>query len=365
MRYPIPFVVLATFACLALAGCNEPEAEEHHEEHHRIVVTSPKIKDVTTTQQYVCQIHSCRHIEVCAMEEGFLEKIPVNEGQAVEEGQLMFKILPTLYKAQLDSELAEAQLARIEYENTQKLFEDHVVSDREVALAKAKLDKALANAQKAQAELDFTNLKAPFSGIIDRLHHQQGSLIEEGEMLTTLSDNSTMWVYFNVPEARYFEYKETKADSTHDIQIQLKLANGKIFSQLGTIATIEADFNNETGNIPFRADFPNPDGLLRHGQTGTVLLNAIEKDAVVIPQRATFEVLAKRYVFVVDEDNIVHQHEINIAHEMEDIFVVSGGLTAKDKIILEGIRQVRDGEEVEYEFSEPEVVLANLKYKAE
>ncbi|QDU56579.1 efflux RND transporter periplasmic adaptor subunit [Aeoliella mucimassa] len=365
MRTPRSIVAFVAATCFIVSGCEKPEAEEHHEEHHRIIVTSPKVEDVTTTQLYVCQIHSCRHIEVCALDGGYLEKIPVNEGQSVNQGDLMFKILPTIYKAKLDSELAEADLARIEYENTKKLFEDKVVSDKEVALAKAKLDKALANAQLAQAELDFTDVRAPFPGIIDRLHHQQGSLIEDGDMLTTLSDNSTMWVYFNVPEARYLEYKTATKENAGDLHIELMLANGKQFNQHGKIGAIEADFNNETGNIAFRADFPNPEGLLRHGQTGTVVIKQVEENAVVIPQRATFEILAKRYVFVVEDDNIVHQHEIKVEHEMEDIFVIDSTLKASDKIVLEGIRQIRDGDEVEYEFSEPEVVLANLKYRAE
>ena len=180
--------------------------EEHHEEHHKIVVTSPKAKDVTITQQYVCQIHSQRHIEVRALESGYLEEITVKEGQAVKKGDVMFKIIPILYQAKLDAEMAEAKLAELEFNNTKKLFEEKVVSENEVLLFEAKLAKAKAKAELAEAELNFTNVKAPFDGIVDRLHEQQGSLVKEGDILTTLSDNSVMWVYFNVPEARYLEY---------------------------------------------------------------------------------------------------------------------------------------------------------------
>ena len=177
--------------------------EQPHEEHHKIVVTSPKAKDVIITQQYVCQIHSQRHIEVRALEDGYLEEILVSEGQAVKKGDVMFKIKPILYKAKLDAELAEAQLAELEYNNTEKLFKEKaVVSQNEVLLFKAKLDRAKAKADLAQAELNFTNVTAPFDGIVDRLHEQLGSLIKEGDILTTLSDNSVMWVYFNVPEAQ-------------------------------------------------------------------------------------------------------------------------------------------------------------------
>ena len=214
----------------------------------------------------------------------------------------------------------------------------------------AKLAKAQAKAKLAEAELNFTNVKAPFDGIIDRLHEQQGSLVKEGDILTTLSDNSVMWVYFNVPEARYLEYMADLDQDKEDQQIELVLANGSKFQQTGKIGAIEAKFNNETGNIPFRADFPNPDGLLRHGQTGTVLIHRVLKNAIVIPQRATFEILDKRYVYVVGKDDVVHQREIVVQNELEDIFVIKSGLDVNDKIVLEGVRQVRDGEKVEYEF---------------
>ena len=182
------------------------QEEQPDEEHQKIVVTSPQAKDVTITQQYVCQIHSQRHIKVRALEDGYLEAIPVKEGQAVKKGDVMFKIVPILYKAKLDAELAEAKLAELEFNNTEKLSKQKVVSQNEVALYEAKLAKAQAKAKLAEAELNFTKVRAPFDGIIDRLHEQQGSLIKEGDILTTLSDNSVMWVYFNVPEARYLEY---------------------------------------------------------------------------------------------------------------------------------------------------------------
>ena len=214
--------------------------------------------------------------------------------------------------------------------------------------------------------MNFTSVRAPFDGIVDRLHEQLGGLVKEGDILTTLSDNSVMWVYFNVPEKRYLEYMASLNQPKQDQRIELVLANGNKFKQLGKIGAIEAQFNNENGNIAFRADFPNPDGLLRHGQTGTVLISQVLHDAVVIPQRATFPNLAKLYVYVVGKDDVVHQREIVIQNELEDIYVIKDGiLDVNDKIVLEGIRQVRDGDKVEYEFRQPEEVLANPKNKAE
>jgi membrane fusion protein, multidrug efflux system len=340
--------------------------EEHHEEPRKVVVTSPEAEDVTLTQRYVCQIHSKRHIEIRALDDGYLEKILVKEGQAVKAGDTMFQIKPVLYKARLDAELAEFRLAELEYLNTERLFrEKAVVSQNEVLLFKAKMDRAKAKAELAQAEFNFTDITAPFDGIVDRLHEREGSLIKERDILTTLSDNSVMWVYFNVPEAQYLEYMASLKHDNEDHKIELVLANHNKFPQSGKIGAIEAQFNNETGNIAFRADFKNPDRLLRHGQTGTILIHRIVHDAIVIPQRATFEILDKRYVWVVGEDDVVHQRLITVKHELDDIFVINNVLDVKDKIVLEGVREVQEGGKVEYEFRNPEVALRNQKYHAE
>ncbi len=359
----IPTLIAAAISFL-LPACST-HREEHHEEAHKIVATTPQSQSIVLTQQYVCQIRSQRHIEVRALERGYLESVPIKEGQTVKAGDSLFTVIPVLYQARLDAELAEAKLAQLEYNNTKKLFDDKVVSQNEVALLEAKLMRAQAKAQEARAELNFTNVKAQYDGIVDRLKHQQGSLVEEGDVLTTLSDNSVMWVYFNVPEARYLEYMADLKQHKHDLKIELVLANGNKFEQVGKIGAIEADFNNQTGNIPFRADFSNPERLLRHGQTGTVLISRVQHDAIVIPQRATFEILDKRYVYVVDEDDVAHQREIVVQNELEDIYVIKKGIDVNDKIVLEGIRQVRDGDTVEYEDRQPEEVAANLKFHAE
>jgi membrane fusion protein (multidrug efflux system) len=137
------------------------------------------------------------------------------------------------------------------------------------------------------------------------------------------------------------------------------------FPQPGKLNAIEAEFNHETGTIPFRADFPNPHGLLRHGQTGTILMHRKLHDAIVIPQRATYEMMDKRYVYVVGKDDVVHRRVIVVQNEMDDIFVIKKGVGVGDRIVLEGIRQVRDGEKVEYEFRPPEEVMRKPRNHAE
>jgi membrane fusion protein (multidrug efflux system) len=368
---------------LALPACHLHKEGEAHHEAQKIVVTSPEVKDVTITQPYVCQIHSRRHIEVRALQEGYLEAITVKEGQTVKEDDVLFKVIPIFYQARLEAEEAEAKLADIKLKNTKFLFDQKVagmggagiVSEQEVLQYAAELAKAQAKVKLAQAELDFTKVKAPFDGVMDRLYRMQGSLVKKDEILTTLSDNSVMWVYFNVPEARYLEYKarQGKAKGEHisqltlvDSRIELVLANNTKFDQpCSNTVTVEGTFNNETGNIAFRADFPNPDRVLRHGQTGTVLIHQAMKNAVVIPQRATFERLDKLYVWAVGEDGVAHQRPITVLHELEDVYVIKSGVDAKDKIVLEGGQLVHDGDKVEYEFEKPGEALSHQKYHAE
>ncbi len=329
----------------ATSSTTASESKTTDREPTKITLTSPQVKAVTLTQPFVAKIHAQRHIKIRSLEKGYLEAIPVKEGQAVKAGEMMFQVIPILYQKKADAENAEAKLAQLDLNNTQKQFEDKVVSKNEVDLRKIKLDKAQAQADLAKAELNFATVRAPFDGIIDRLQCQQGSLVLEGDILTTLSDNSVMWAYFNVPEARYLEYMQDPHKA--ELKIELRLANGEKFNPVGKLGAIEADFNSEAGNVPFRADFPNPESLLRHGQGGTVLISRVLNDALVIPQRATFEALGKRYVYVVDKENVAHQREIHYSNEMDDIFVIKTGTIGPDeKIVLDGVRQVRDGEKV-------------------
>jgi membrane fusion protein, multidrug efflux system len=348
----LPFAAAVAFSLSAVAtpavATARNDSGKSSKAIEKIVASRPQAKAVTVTEQYVCQIRSRRHIVVRALNTGYLMPIPIKEGQAVKEGALMFEIVPVVYKARWEAAVADRDLAQLEFNNTRRLAEKQGVSQFEVKMFETKLAKAQANADLAEAELNFTKVKAPFDGIVD-LRTGQGSLVTEGEVLATLSDNSLVWVYFNVPEARYLELMTEVSQPKEAPKIELILANGKKFGQAGQLGAIKADFNSESATISFRADFPNPDRLLRHGQSGTVLISRVMKDAIVIPQRATFEVLGKRYVYVVDKEDVAHLREVVVQNELHDLFVIKRGVGLDDKIIIEGIRQVHDGEKVEYE----------------
>ncbi|WP_114759516.1 efflux RND transporter periplasmic adaptor subunit [Flavobacterium sp. AG291] len=356
-------ILMLTGVCgvLFFASCTSKKEEKKEETH--FLVTNPIKKDTAIIKDYVSQIHSIQHIELRAQERGYLQKIYVDEGQSVKKGQLLFQIMPKLYEAEMQKAQAEADFAEIEYKNTKRLADSKVVAPNELAMAKAKVDKAKAELALTKVHLQFTEIRAPFDGIIDRFHVRLGSLVDEGDLLTNLSDNSKMWVYYNVPESEYLDYKATAQNSKPTVK--LLMANNKLFDYPGVVETIEGEFNNETGNIAFRATFPNPKGLLRHGETGNIQMEVPIKNALLIPQKATFEVLDKKYVYVIDKDNTVRSREITIAAELPHIFVVSKGLSTDDKILLEGLRLVKENEKIEYKLEKPENVMSHLELYAE
>lgn len=356
------FIVLGCFIILSLTSCQTEK--NHTEEKITFLVTSPIKMDTVVTKEYVCQIHAISHIELRAQERGYLQSIYIDEGQHVKKNQLLFRIMPNLIEADVLRAKSEVQLAEIEVENSQALFDKNVVSKNDLAMAKAKLSRAKADLYMAKTHLQFTEIRAPFDGIIDKFKVRLGSLIEEGDLFTTLSDNSSLWVYFNVPEAEYLDYmSRSKKENTSEVKLQM--ANNVIYPHQGKIETIEADFNNETGNIAFRATFENPDGLLRHGETGTILLNSPLKNVLIIPQKATFEVLDQKYVFVVDKNNRVKSRNITVGFEFQHLFVVTSGLSIGDKIVMDGLRKINENDTIKYKYIHPKKAIKSLDLYAE
>jgi membrane fusion protein (multidrug efflux system) len=348
-----------------LTGCgSSPDEEAEDADQGRYTATGPLLTDTVVDQTYVCQIHSIQHIEVRALEKGYLQDILVDEGQHVKEGQLMFRIRPVLYQAEVQQAAAEAEFAEIEFRNTKALADSNVVSPNELAMARARYEKAKAELAAAQAHLGFTEIHASFNGIVGRFHVRKGSLLDEGELLTELSDNSSMWVYFNVPEAEYLSYRRNE-QAGNGTKVRLMLADTEIFDQVGEITAIESDFNNRTGNIAFRATFANPKGVLRHGQTGNILMQSRLDHVLLIPQKATFEVLDHRYVFLIDKNDTLRQTRIETSGELQHIFVVNKGLTKDDHFLLEGLRKVKDRQKVEPVLVPPDSVIKHLELYAE
>lgn len=347
---------------LFLASCNKKQ--EQKEEATVYPTTSPVKMDTTITKEFVAKIQSLKNIEIRAQEKGFLEKIYVDEGQYVHAGQPLFRIMPQLYQAELMKAKAEVEQATIELKNASTLANNNIVSNNERAMAKAKLDAANAEAKLAQIHLNFTNVKAPFSGYINRIPLKLGSLVDEGDLLTSLSDNTGVYAYFNVSEPEYINY-QTHADERGGDAVSLVMANGETMGDKGYITNIEGEFDSENGNIAFRAKFPNKNQLLRNGETGKVQMTLPLKNALIIPQKATYEIQDQIYVFVIDKNGVAKSKNIKVAYELPDLYVVASGINVGDKILLEGVQKVKDDQKVKTKYQDPKQVLSSLKLKAE
>ncbi len=354
--------VPATCFTLLVLGCSSPH--ELHVEEGTFTVTHPLRRDTVLEREYVAQVHAIRHIEIRALQEGYLQDIFVDEGRLITEGDKMFQTMPLIYQAEVNKAEAETELARIEYENTRSLADKAIVSATELALAKARLNKAVASQSLAEAHRQLALIRAPFTGLMDRFRVRKGSLLEPGELLTTLSDNSTLWIYFNVNEREYLEYLARPA-SERAAPVKFVMANNELFDQAGKVDAIEADFNSETGNIAFRAAFPNPHRKLRHGQTGKVRLSFPVKDALLIPQKSTFEIMDRRYVYAVDKDGTARARAISLLGELPNVFLVAKGLEESDTVIVDGIRKVHEGQKVKVSLQQASEVLSRLEVPAE
>lgn len=350
--------ILSIFsAIILLASCNSHENNHHVDSKY--TVTSPLVIDTILNQEYVSQIRAKEHIELRALEKGYLQKIYVDEGQLVKKGQLLFQIMPLVYQAEANKAQAETNYAEIEFKTTKNLHDNSIVSANELALSKAKLDKAKAELEMAKVHLGFTEIRAPFDGYVGRLEVRLGSLLDEGELLSSLSNNNKMWVYFNVPESEYLNYKmNSNAKSLPNVKLQL--ANKMIFNKEGVIETIEADFNNETGTIAFRATFDNPELILRHGETGNVLMPNYYSNAVIIPQSATFEILDKKYVYLLNKSNQVIAKEITVIAEHEHIYIVGSGIKKNDRFLYDGLRKVKNKQKIKFQYLTPQKVFSQL-----
>lgn len=355
-------IFIGLIAVLHLTSCTTKKEEK--EEEVKFTVTKAAVMDTVFNKEYVSQIKSVRNIEVRAQEKGFLQNIYVDEGQFVNTGQLLFRIMPGMYQAELLKAQAEAKAASIELKNAKLLADKNIISKSEQEIAQAKLDQANAEVALAKLHLSFTEIRAPFAGIIDRLPKKLGSLIDEGELLTSLSDNSKMFAYFNVSEPEYINYQNNIKDRANS-SVNLILANGELLKYKGKIEVIEGEFDNETGNIAFRASFPNPDKLLKNGETGKVQMNVPVKKALIIPQKATYEIQDQKYVYVVGKDGVARSRNIKVAYELPDIYIIDSGLEAEENFLLEGVQKVKEDQKIKAEFQDPKKVLQSLKLKAD
>ncbi|MBE9460330.1 efflux RND transporter periplasmic adaptor subunit [Dyadobacter subterraneus] len=323
-----------------------------------IPVTVLKTQNTELHREYVGDIHAVKNVEIYARVKGYLEEVYVDEGKEVKKGQILFRINSEEYAAELakanaslQSAIADAKGAELEMGRVKMLVEKNVVSKTELDVAKAKYAAVTARIEEAKSMksnaailLAHTQIKAPFDGMIDRLPFKIGSLINEGTLLTTLSDTKNVFAYFNVSENEYLEYTKAKdAASNQNAIVELELADGSFFKHKGKIETMEGAFDEGTGSIAFRARFANPEKLLKHGSTGTIRLTNTVENALLIPQKAAFEIQDKSFVYVLGKDNKIKTRSFVPKSRLSGYYIVKSGLEPGETIIYEGLQGLKDG----------------------
>lgn len=313
--------------------------------------------DTIMHRDYVADIKAIQNVELRARVQGFLEKVNVDEGQEVKKGQILFKTNEQEYKAELakakanfESAKAEAKVIEFEVGRLKIMVDNNVISESELNLTKAKYDAVLAKIEEAKSAMDnaevqlsYTNIRAPFDGIIDRIPLKTGSLVEQGSLFTTVSNISSVHVYFNVSEKEYLEYIKSKGETTENNVVNLVLADGAPYAYEGIIETMQGEFNANTGSIAFRALFPNPTKILKHGATGKIILTNKIRNAIIIPQKAVFEIQDRSFVYIVKEDNTVEMRSIIPRARFSHYYIIESGLEVGERLVYEGIQNVKDG----------------------
>jgi len=345
-------MIRLSLLCLLAAACSKHESTEALEV---FPVTTPGQAGELYEREYVGEVNAVQRAELRARTRGVLETVSVDEGRQVKAGQLLFSFASRdlqqqvrKARAAIASAAAELKAAELEQQNLKVLFDRQVVSPAEMARLEAKIQALTAKLEEARADegqavisLSYAEVRAPFDGVVNRILKKAGSIVQEGDLLTTITNASEVLVYFRVSENEYLDYAANPDE--HGKEVSFKLADGTLLESKGVIDTIETEIDRGTGTLAFRARFPNEKQLLKHGASGKVVVTVPLKGGLTVPQKSTFEIQDHVYVYLLDEQNRAHAKRIIPRLRMDDTFVLESGLQASDRFILEGIQKVKEG----------------------
>lgn len=354
-------VVLAlVLSAFAFVGCKE---EEKVDEGLPLPVMNVQEEVAARGFQYLGSVEGVETVEIRPQVDGILEEIYVDEGDFVEKGQPLFKINSQPYEedyknaiANVNLEKAKVQKAKTDLERLQPLIDNEVISEVKKKSAEADYQVALSSLQKAQAEaanmrinLGFATINAPVSGFMGRIPKSIGNVVKktDSEPITVLSNVNDIYVYFSMSEADYLYYERAKNDTLSNKmnnQVKLVLADGSIYEHEGRVDANSGQIDKATGSITLRARFQNPDTLLRSGNTGKVMMEEIYPKAILVPQSATTFIQDKKFVFVLDENNIAQRREIITEGRSGENYIVSSeSLSPKERIVVSGLDKLATG----------------------
>lgn len=361
MKQKLSGAALLLAACLG--SCREAAAPQQ-QIGYSVLTVEPT--NVTLTESYSASVRGRQDIEIYPQVSGTIQRVCVKEGEKVQRGQSLFVIDRVPYEAALRTAVAnvhaaEAQVetARITYESKQELFRRNVVSEFDLstarnalAVAEASLEQARAEETNARNSLSYTEVKSPADGVVGTIPYRVGALVgpTAAQPLTTVADNSEMYVYFSMSENRLQELVMRYGSLDRTLEempaVQLRLNDGSIYAEAGRIESISGVLNPETGSGSLRAVFPNPNRVLFSGGTGNVVIPQQLENAISIPQEATYELQDKIFVYrVIDGRAVATRVEVSPIHDGVN-YTVTKGLSAGDRIVTTGVGLLNDGDEI-------------------
>lgn len=365
-----PWPLTALFLVILWTGCNSKAANNADEANNLLSLPVVRVDTGTarTVRDYLGTIEGKVNVEIRPQVEGILEKIYVDEGAYVKEGQSLFKVNELPYREAYKNAAADERVekakeknARLEVESLKPLVENDVISDVQLSTAQSNYEVASASVAKAatavataKIAVDFTTIKAPSNGYIGRIPKRIGNLVtkSDSQALTVLSDTREVYVYFSMSESDflYFTKSARRGDSSGIAKsnkivpyVKLILADGTEYNEKGIVDAIDGQVNNTTGAISLRASFPNPNDILRHGNTGTLKMEELRPGVILVPQVAVMELQDKTFVYVVGDDNKIKMKAVIIDGISESNYIVKEGLKPNDKVVISGLDRLEDG----------------------
>jgi membrane fusion protein (multidrug efflux system) len=352
--------ILLVAACAAiLASCGKGGRPSFGDNEYPVVEASTSNAAMQTI--YPASIKGVQDVQISPKVGGFITHIHVKEGQSVSAGQLLFEIDNVTYQAQVRQAQAavntaktQVNTAQLTYENSKKLYENRVIGDYEMQTsqntyeqAKAGLAQAEAGLANAREALSFCYVKSPASGVVGTLPFKVGALVSAANVLTTVSNNSSMEVYFSVNEKNALEMSKNGNGLESLPNVKLQLADGSIYTHEGKVTKMSGVIDQATGTVQLIAVFPNPEKLLKSGGSGNIIIPRDQSEVIVIPQGCVMEVQNKKFIYTVNDSNKVIYTEITVDPQNDgNNYVVTGGLKAGDKYVTNGITKLSDQMEI-------------------
>lgn len=360
-------ILMVVAMAVALVSCGGKGGGMPNFGDNEFPVQSAQTKDASMQTTYPATIKGVQDVEIRPKASGFITRVCVKEGQAVGVGQLLFVIDNETYQAavrqaqaSVNTATAQCNTAKLTYENNQKLFEQNVIGQYELesakntyASAQAQLSLAKATLASAKEQLSFCFVKSPAAGVIASLPYKVGAMVSASSVpaLTTVSNISSMEVYFSMTEKDMLELSKTAGGTQAAINsipsVRLQLADGTVYGHEGKVTKASGVIDASTGSVQLIAHFPNPERLLKSGGSGSIIISKNDNSAIIIPQSCVSEVQDKKFVYVLGKDNKVKYTEITVDPQTDGLnFIVRSGLKPGDKYVTNGITKLSDGMEI-------------------